>query len=205
MESNQEIVNILKEIHSAVVNGGSTEIITSLIAVIGTLGGVLLGGIFQHYASKRNMQFEQNRLKLQIEADRKKQEFQIKAEVISKQRQQWMDSLRVASKDLLAEFDMVYNFVSLKQGSQQEINELFKSSMAKAVFINLMLNPGKKEQKRITDVIEKTQNHIYAHSKRQSPEDDETYTELRTELLKSLTDLFTITWQRVKSLENNLT
>ena len=190
MDESTQIINLLSDIKNQLGDGGISNIKVALIASGGVLAGSLLTGLFQYFNSKLSSTKEYYRIQTQL-----------KAEIISRQRQEWMDSIREAAKDLLAEYDLVYNLISDKSGNQAEIIKLFLSTSKNAIFIDLKLNIAKPKQKSVADSMLKLQMHLQKHDKMQSADDDDIYQKLREDFIYSLTSLFSETWQRIKTLE----
>jgi hypothetical protein len=192
MEGTTQIIQLLSEIKGSLANAGSSNLMIALVAAGGTVAGVLVGGIFQYLLQRGQSKAQGNQLKNQL-----------KAEIISKQRQEWMESIRSAAKDLIAEFDLIYNLVSGQMGpAKEEIKSLFLTTSRNAALIELKLNPEKSTQKAVIDSLLELQMHLQRHTQRPTREDDAVYNELRTKFKGSLVALFRQTWFRIKKLED---
>ena len=104
-----------------------------------TLLGVFVAGLWQFLNTKIN-----------LKAQNQSKELEIKTEIISKQRQQWMDQIRITSSELLSEYDVIVGDMDKNLKTQEEHSALYKSASRKGNLIALMLNPNKKSQKHAT-------------------------------------------------------
>lgn len=192
MEGTELIISLLSDIKSQVADGdGFSKMAIALIAAGGALAGTLITSIFQLLNAR--VAAKNERLKLDA---------QLKAELVSKQRQEWMDSVREKAADLLAEYDHVFGLLTDREGQNQEqLNNLHLSTARNAVFIQLKLNPNKDAQKAVIDSIESLLL-LFQYTMRRPDENHEAaYNRLRKQYIRSLNDLFSHTWQRIKRLE----
>ena len=127
---------ILKEIIEIkdILSTGTSEWMPALF----TLLGVFVAGLLQYL---------NNKLNLKVLSETK--ELEIRSDVISKQRQQWMDQIRSASTEFLIGYDMIVSDIGINKRSQEEHFSFYKSANEKATLISLMLNQEKPEQKKL--------------------------------------------------------
>ncbi|WP_449286468.1 hypothetical protein [Marinobacter sp. PE14] len=192
MEGTELIISLLSDIKAQLSEGdGVSKMTIAIIAAGGALAGTLITSIFQFLNGKEAAKNERSKL-----------DAQLKAELVSKQRQEWMDSVREKAADLLAEYDHVFGLLTDSDGQNQEqLNKLHLSTARNAVFIQLKLNPKKDAQKAVIDSIESLLMLFqYVMHK---PDDNHAadYDRCRKQYIKSLNDLFSHTWQRIKRLE----
>jgi len=138
MEETKQILVALNEI-SSTVNGEQISAITiALIAALAAIGGSFVTALFQYLHSKRSTESEFDKLKIQL-----------KAEIVSKQRQEWMDSIRESATNLLAEYDHVFGLITDKtKDNQLKLNELHLSTSRNAIFIELNSIQKKQNKKK---------------------------------------------------------
>ncbi len=186
-----QIIQLLSEIKGSLADSGSSNLMIALVAAGGTVAGVLVGGVFQYLLQRAQSKSQAFQIKSQL-----------KAEIISKQRQEWMESIRNAAKDIISEFDLVYNLsLSQSKPAEEEIKTLFLSTSKSAALIELKLNPEKPSQKSVINSLYELQIHLQRHSRNLVLENDEIYDELRKKFKCCLVELFRQTWCRIKELE----
>jgi len=160
------------------------------IPALFTLLGVFVGGFWQFCNSKIN-------LKALSEA----KELEIKSEVISKQRQQWMDQIRKTSSGFLAEYDVIVGDFSHDRLPQGKHDDLFKSSNEKANLIILMLNIGKPSQEKAIKAVVGIQGIVQTFKDSNSVTAHKIYNAHRNDFTQALLVIFGETWQKIKRLE----
>ncbi|WP_417552234.1 hypothetical protein [Marinomonas fungiae] len=192
MEGTELVISLLSDIKAQLGEGdGVSKMTIAFIAAGGALAGTLITSIFQLLNGK--VAAENERLKLDA---------QLKAELISKQRQEWMDSVREKAADLLAEYDHVFGLLTDSDGQNQEqLNKLHLSTARNAVFIQLKLNPKKDAQKAVIDSIESLLMLLQYVMHKPNENHEADYDRCRKQYIQSLNDLFSHTWQRIKRLE----
>lgn len=191
MEEGKEILALLAEIKTKMGEDNLSDLAVALIAAGGVLAGSLVTSIFQLITVKRSEK-----------SDLVKLNTQLKAELISKQRQEWMDSVREKAADLLAEYDRVYAILTGKSYNNQDLlDKLYLSSSRNAVFIQLKLNPKKEKQKAVIDAIENLLMLFQCAMSKPDENHDKAYAEGREKYISSLNELFSETWQKVKNME----
>ena len=192
MEGTELIISLFSDIKAQLSEGdGVSKMTIAIIAAGGALAGTLITSVFQFLNGKEAAKNERSKL-----------DTQLKAELVSKQRQEWMDSVREKAADLLAEYDHVFGLLTDSDGQNQEqLNKLHLSTARNAVFIQLKLNPNKDTQKAVIDAIESLLMlfQYVMHKPDENHEAD--YDRCRKQYIKSLNDLFSHTWQRIKRLE----
>lgn len=191
MEETKEIISILQDIQSSLGENGTTNITIALIAASSALAGGIITSIIQYLTTKHTEKSNIDALNIRL-----------KAELVSKQRQEWMDSVRENAANLLAEYDHVFALITDKtQNNQDKLNELHLATARKAIYLQLKLNPKKPVQKTFIDSLEKLLMLFqYAMFK---PDEDhsKTYDDCRKSYIKNLNELFEQTWKRIKNLE----
>ena len=96
-----QTIQLLSEIKSAIQASAGSKYTIALIASASGILGASIPAVIQYLNNKSNQKNEQDKMTLQI-----------KTEIVTKQRQEWINSIRTAAIDLLAEFNLVYNHVS---------------------------------------------------------------------------------------------
>lgn len=190
MEETKQILLTLNEISSNINGEQLSAISIALIAALAAIGGSFVTALFQYLNSKRTSESELEKLKIQL-----------KAEIISKQRQEWMDSVRESATNLLAEYDHVFGLIQDKNDNQEKINELHLSTSRNAIFIELKLNPNKPEQKAVTDSIASMSNLFHRITLKTEENPSDSYDRLRKQYISALNTLFDETWRTIKNLE----
>lgn len=191
MEETTQILLALNDIRSSVSEEQISNITIALIAALAAIAGSLVTALFQHINLKHSNKSALDKLN-----------FQLKAEIISKQRQEWMDSVRDSAANLLAEYDHVYGLI-IDHGTdnQPRITELHLSTSRKAILIRLKLNPNKPVQKDVIDAIDSMAMLFHYASFKKDENHDHQYDLLRKKYLNSLNILFEETWGSIKRLE----
>ena len=177
-----EINNNLKDLDPAWV--------PALFALAGAIGGASVVGYWQFKSTKQN-----------IEAQKINKELEIKSEVISKQRQQWMTEIRHTCKKFLAEYDVVISDLTDNRLTQEQHNTLYKSASENANLMVLMLNPEKSKQQQAITAIVDIQAVLGVEGEKTPLQIQEEYDEIRDYLVQSLVDVFRLTWKQIKNLE----
>ena len=191
MEEAKEVISLLNEIKGSLSSDNISALAVALIAAGAALSGTLITSLFQYLNSKKSAQHDLNKLNVQI-----------KAELISKQRQEWMDTIREKAADLLAEYDHVYGLMTDKEYNNQErLHELHLSTARNAIYIQLKLNPKKDPQKEVIDSIESMLMFFQYVMHKPDENHDIDYDRCRKKYISSLNKLFSNTWQRIKRLE----
>ena len=110
MEGTELIISLLSDIKAQLSEGdGVSKMTIAIIAAGGALAGTLITSVFQFLNGKEAAKNERSKL-----------DTQLKAELVSKQRQEWMDSVREKAADLLAEYDHVFGLLTDSDGQNQE-------------------------------------------------------------------------------------
>lgn len=192
MEGTELIISLLSDIKTQLSGGaGVSKMTIAFIAAGGALAGTLITSVFQLLNARVAANNERSKLNAQL-----------KAELVSKQRQEWMDSVREKAADLLAEYDHVFGLLTDTMGQNQEqLNKLHLSTARNAVFIQLKLNPKKDAQKAVIDSIESLLVLFQYVMHKPDQNHDAEYDKCRKKYIQSLNDLFSHTWQRIKRLE----
>jgi len=178
-----EILPILLEIKKILAN--STPVwVTTLIATSGTLLGVAFTSIAQYMNNKASNK-----------AVKEAKELEVKSHVVSKQRQEWMDTLRENSASFLAAMDSYLEGEGSQSLDKEEELQIYQKFCQKGTLLVLMLNPNKDEQKNAIDTIQ----GILGVMGENYPETK--YDELRDQLLSQLQKIFEETWRQIKSME----
>lgn len=186
------VVQLLTEIKNAIEGTAGSKYLIAIIAASSGILGASIPTIIQFFANRRLAENEKERLILQIKAD-----------VITRQRQTWIDSIRNTAKDLIAEFNKVYNLAdgSAKAITKEEFDKLHFEVRQKMAYIELHLNPNKPEQKAIVDAMNSVNNALHRYAINRSEEHDAQYSQAMDKLASSLIVVFGLTWKKIKNLE----
>ena len=178
-----EILPILLEIKKILAN--STPVwVTTLIATCGTLLGVALTSIAQYMNNKASNK-----------AVKEAKELELKSHVVSRQRQEWMDTLRENSASFLTAMDSYLEDEESPSLDKGEKFQIYQKFCQKGTLLVLMLNPNKSEQKNAIDTIQ----GILRVMGESDPA--AAYDEFRDQLLSQLQKIFEETWRQIKSME----
>ncbi len=187
MSIDVEILSVLNDINSG-LKDTSPAWIAALIGVVGAISGAFVMGYWQYKSTKNNNLTERDNKRLEI-----------KAEIITKQRQEWMNELRNTCKTLLSAIDLlVENYDETL--SDNEYNALYRSYSENGTLMILMLNSKKKKQRRAIDLIHKIQN-VFSDKNRSKEDVDNLYGPLRDSLLIEFEKIFQKTWKKISCLE----
>lgn len=187
MES--EILNTLLEIKELVDNNAASWI-PALFTLVGTVSGAVVIGYWQHKSTKINLHA----------LDASKQ-LEIKSELVSKQRQQWMDRHREACASFLSEYDAIVSDIGEDHRSQKEHLSLYLSANEKANYMILMLNQEKPTQEKAVQAIANIQNIITIYNEKGADIARQKYDVYRSDLIHTMNEVFNETWGKIKSFE----
>ena len=180
-----EILKNLVEIKE-ILSTKSSEWMPAVFALL----GVFIAGLWQFLNTKIN-----------LKALNLSKELEIKSEIISKQRQQWMDQIRKVSAEFLAEYDVIVCDMGKDLITQEEHDVLYKSANAKGNLITLMLNPNKESQKSAMQALTKIQSIVNVYEQKGIDVALKEYDEVRDKFAKELLTIFGETWKQIKRLE----
>lgn len=191
MLNNPDVLQKLTEIKAALENLRSTAFLPALIGMLGVLAGSIVTGVFQYLTARRNSNNEITKLRAQLHA-----------EIITKQRQEWMDSIREAACELLIAADTIYN--GKCNAASITTDELTKASLElfrRVHFIELKLNPLKLNQQNIIISMRRVREVLKDDSRVSLEVFSEHYLTAISELKAALNLLFNDTWRSIKSME----
>lgn len=183
-----EAIALLREIKNAVSENPNSKY---YIAIIG-MAGIVIGQLIQLLIAKLNASNEQN-----------KQKIALKAEIITKQRQEWMDSIRQAATEFLVACDTIYNSkMAPALFSDDKKVECALAALSKAHFIELKLNKNKKTQNNVIKSMHSLHSILSTNSiVSDIPEFKSSYMKATVQFKDDLVALFNETWQRIKTLD----
>jgi hypothetical protein len=184
-----EILSTLNEIKTLLENSSPTWI-PALLTMTGTLLGGIVAGFWQYKNSQLNMK--------QL-SDTKR--FEVHSEVVSKQRQQWMDQLRRTAAEFLAEYDVIVSDFTKNEKSKKEHAKLYQSTNEKGNLMFLMLNPDKPDQKTAMQALANMQTIVGIQEKEGGLAAQEKYDEYRDALGQALLKVFNKTWKKIKNFD----
>src|SRR6266852_5564755 len=98
MISCPEVVDALVAIKQMLDAASNEKYLVAVVGLAGVLIGALSNGLFQIISARLSSAKEHQKLQTQLRAD-----------IITKQRQEWMDSVRDVAKDLFAAYDILYH------------------------------------------------------------------------------------------------
>jgi hypothetical protein len=165
-----EILNSLIEIKNTLKSSSPTWVPAAF-----ALLGVFIAGFWQHLNSRVNLK-AQNELK----------ELEIRSQVVSKQRQQWMDQIRVISSEFLAEYDVIVSDFGRDRFPQASHDALYRSANEKGNLIFLMLNSQKDSQKQAMQAIASIQVIVELYQKEGAKEAQNKYDKYRNDYAQAL-------------------
>ncbi len=186
---NNEILTILQETNNHLRNL-SPAWVPALLTLIGAIGGASVVGYWQLKSSKLN-----------IDALKANKNLEIKSEVISKQRQQWMGEIRQSCKQFLSEYDLIISDLTKNKLTQEQHDTLYKGASEHANLMVLMLNSDKESQQQAIAAIVDIQAILGDAGSIPPKILQEEYDKMRDRLIRSLQDVFRLTWKQIKNLE----
>jgi len=170
---------------------GSLQISQTLSLAIALLA-VLFGPILAHLTAKRTVQLQLSSVREQIAAQVQIAGQDIRAEVLSGNRQRWINTLR----------DSISEFVSLAvilHTEKQNANDFLVTSqrfLQVRTQISLLINPKEDDHRELNDLLEQTVTSVLEpeKSKRQLPE-------VRPDIIIISQKILKREWERVKELK----
>lgn len=185
-----EVVDTLNAIRQMLGSTSDEKYMIAVIGLAGVLVGALSNGLFQIISARQTSEKERQKLQTQIRAD-----------VITKQRQEWMDSVRDVAKDLFAAYDILYHKHSGYPVPPDDSRQALYDTFAKSSLIELKLNAEKPTQKAIIDSMKKLQGIIEKMTSQNRHEFEKAYFEAKDEMKNNLVALFQETWKKIKNLQ----
>ena len=190
MISCPEVVDALVAIKQMLDAASNEKYLVAVVGLAGVLIGALSNGLFQIISARLSSAKEHQKLQTQLRAD-----------IITKQRQEWMDSVRDVAKDLFAAYDILYHKHSGYPVPPDDSRQAFYDTLAKSSLIEMKLNAGKPTQKAIIDSMKKLQAIIEKMTAQNHHEFDGPYRETKDEMKNNLVALFQETWAKIKNLQ----
>ncbi|MFA5180832.1 MAG: hypothetical protein WC405_05890 [Syntrophales bacterium] len=190
MDTNLETIKLLTEIKDGLKNSGTSVIVVATIAAAAAIIGSLVSSLMQYMNTKLNATNEKER-----------QLTDIQVELIAKQRQEWMDSIRNIAAELIADVFLLYNEAHLGKLQNNERQALLTRVVKNTSYIDLKLNLKKDKQKRVSETLNaiKTEANAYLDSGGLSRSSK--IISLVSEFKDALRDVFEETWQRIKKID----
>jgi hypothetical protein len=181
-----ESLTLLKEIKASISDGPYTKYIIAAFGMI----GIILGQGIQLLIAKVNASH-----------DRDKQKIALRAEIITKQRQEWMDSIRDAATEFLVACDTIYNSKTSPTllSDDQKIESALKA-LSKVHYIELKLNKDKPLQGNSIHSMRALHNVLNSDFKTINLF-SVAYQKASSKFKDDLVAMFHETWGRIKNLE----
>lgn len=177
-------------LHILIENSAKQDNTVQILTLVIALLAVVVGPAIQFFINRKQ-------IRTQLETVNKT----LKAEVRSANRQSWINDLRNTISDFIS---LVYTFsLQNEETEHTEQKIIFRELMMLKSKIELMLNPGKKDQKEIIDLINKITSNLA-----EKPKTEEEKKNFLSDFIDSLTDLssksqklFSLHWKKVKNIE----
>jgi hypothetical protein len=192
MLDSPEVVRLLTEIKRALEGGAGSKYWIAAIAAGSGILGAAIPAIFQFLNNRNTSRLEKDKFLTGI-----------KAELIVKQRQEWINSIRNTANELIAEFNLVYNYAdgTIKKPDQADFTKLYFEIRKKSYLLELYLNPNKPKQKRVVEALENINIALHIYCKDCSKENDTKYNDAHKELMNALIEVIGEAWQKIKKIE----
>ena len=185
-----EVIDTLNAIKQMLGATSNDKYMVAVVGLAGVLVGALSNGLFQIISARLASEKEHQKLHIQLRAD-----------VITKQRQEWMDSVRDVAKDLFAAYDILYHKHSGYPVPPNDSRQALYDTFAKSSLIELKLNAEKPTQKTIIDSMKKLQVIIEKMTAQNRHEYEKEYLETKDEMKNNMVALFQETWTKIKNLQ----
>jgi hypothetical protein len=190
------VLQALREIKVLLAGQQNSALVTATFGLVGVVAGTVATWLGQWILAWANGKREREKLKLELTAD-----------IVSRQRQQWMDSIRDAASVALAELDMVRHMLITHEQRpaeplQARLDELFMSAQTKTILIMLKLNPEKPMQRAVIEALKRVQDLVSLQALAPEADRDAEYSGAKAALMLTLQGLFQETWHRIKGLES---
>lgn len=201
------VVRSLDDIKSLLAKQQGSGLITATVGLAGVVGGALVTMLGQHLNARFTSKQDRRKQLSQLRHDRAKARFELTADIVSRQRQQWMDSIRDAASQLIADLDLARHLILAPGGMTEEqiaarYAELFMSAQTRTLLVLLKLNPGKPTQREVSDALMALHDFVSAQALGVAiANQNAAYAAARLRLVTALQALFGETWQRIKALE----
>jgi 3-dehydroquinate dehydratase len=190
MDTNLETIKLLTEIKDGLKNSGTSVIVVATIAAAAAIIGSLVSSLIQYMNTKLNATNEKER-----------QLTDIQVELIAKQRQEWMDSIRNIAAELIADVFLLYNEAHLGKLQNNERQALLTRVVKNTSYIDLKLNLKKDKQKRVSETLNAIKTEVNAYLASGDLSRSSKIISLVSEFKDALRDVFEETWQRIKKID----
>jgi flavodoxin len=192
MHDSPQIIQLLTEIKSILQMSGGSKYMIAIIAASSGILGASIPAIFQYFNTKNTQQSERDKIKIQI-----------RTEIVTKQRQEWVDSIRMSAKDLLAEFNLIFNHMKglTEKKNLEEQSKIFFGMQQKMFLIELYLNPDNPKHESATKALHQLYEALVEFNKDHSDANEETYNQSLDDFKVKLVAVFREAWGKIKDLQ----
>ena len=169
----------------------ATQHLSLLIALL----AVFFGPIMSYFAAKLTLRSQLTAISQQISTQTVIAERTIKSQVISANRQQWINTLR----DTISEFvSLVWMFSAALVTTEKPFPEFQRLTQVRTK-ISLLLNPTEEDHKQLEDLLSKSIQQIAEEVKKGKV--GEGFFDLRDQITVISQKILKREWERVKSIE----
>jgi hypothetical protein len=173
-------------LHSIQNGNNSTEYLSLLIALL----AVFFSPIISYLITKQTIKSQAKSAKEQIETQSNIAERNIKAEVISRNRQDWINTLRISISEFISLCIILSKVNEHIVNSAEDKWERFFALRSK---ISLLINPKEDDHQQLDELIEKATQFILNNNK-------EGFRNIRREIIKLSQQILKREWERVKQV-----
>lgn len=193
----QDIDSILKIINQKPVKGmisiETKTDINQLLLILITLVTVLASTYYSVFTLKKKSEESIKANTDTIIAQRDISEIKVKTEILSGNRQQWINTLRTEISEYLASLlSLQAEFVGGGAGSTDSIGNLYKTNRLHRARIHLLINPKEADHKKLVELVDAAPSYLRDSDKLAVSEKQ--IIEISQQILKR-------EWERVKSIE----
>lgn len=181
-----EVVKLLNEIKIVLEGQGGLKYWPAIIGMFGVIIGALVTGSIQFRIAKINQSNDERK---------------IRADIVTKQRQEWMDSIRDAAVQLFLAWDIIYNAKTTNRISDQDKDKAVLDALTNASIIRLKLNIEKDTSKHLYQKIVNLHKLVLTGNDLPQDEYRKQYLFDKAILEGVFTELFNETWDKIKALK----
>jgi hypothetical protein len=172
-------------------NSQSTQYLSLVIALL----AVSFGPILSYFSARLTIKHQLSTFKEQLSTQISIAERGIKSQVLSKNRQDWINTLR----DSISEFVSILYMVSKAKLSEHEEKLKAERLFNLRLRISLLLNATEDDHKQLEDFLEEGMDYYVRRPTKKTPQ--RPFKEIRLDIVDISQKILKREWERVKKIE----
>ncbi|HOI29912.1 MAG TPA: hypothetical protein PLZ15_09170 [Melioribacteraceae bacterium] len=185
MDSTYVFLNSLQESNKI------SDYLSLLIALL----AVFFGPIISYYTAKHTIKHQLSSLDKQLTTQLNIAERALKSQVLSGNRQDWINTLR----DALSEFLSILFMISQAKLSKENDLEKSETLLLLRFKISLLLNPQEDDHRQLDTFLDQGIKYLSAISKKEEP--NRQFSEIKSDIITLSQTILKREWERVKKVE----